>query len=213
MRIFLLVGVVLLSGCSFLGISDRAMGYLEAEERAPTRTADGKPLPVSDRYVIPPLAITPARPTGFTVPAPQPLTEEDMAAESVASLNEYRSVAMNPRLEKDGAGTLILRLDGSFAAAWADVTDALAASSLKLTDLNRSTGTWYLEMEMPVADADRSWWSRLWGSNKTEVRTYLLKMSRARLGVYLSLLTDDDTLADEALTADVLNEIKVQLDQ
>src|SRR5690606_36956569 len=131
----------------------------------------------------------------------------------VATLNEYRAVAMNPRLEKDGAGTLILRLDGGFAAAWAEVTDALAASDLKMTDLNRSTGTWYLAMELPVAEENRGWWSRLWGSDKTEVRTYLLKMSRARLGVYLSLLTDADSLADETLTAQVLNEIKVQLDQ
>lgn len=212
MRVFLLAGVVCLSGCSLFGISDRAMDYLQAQEQPPTRTADGKPLPVSDRYVIPPLAITPEVPESFTVPAPQPLLDE-MPEETVTSLNEFRAVAMNPRLEKDGAGTLILRLDGGFAAAWAEVTDALAASDLKLTDLNRSTGTWYLEMTSLVAEEDRSWWARLWGSDTTEVRTYLLKMSRARLGVYLSLLTDADTLAEETLTAQVLNEIKVQLDQ
>jgi len=212
MRVLLLAGVMFLSGCSLFGISDRAMDYLQAQEQPQTRTADGKPLPVSDRYVIPPLTVTPERPGSFTVPSPQPLVEDD-AGENVATLNEYRAVAMNPRLEKDGAGTLILRLDGGFAAAWAEVTDALAASDLKMTDLNRSTGTWYLAMELPVAEENRGWWSRLWGSDKTEVRTYLLKMSRARLGVYLSLLTDADSLADETLTAQVLNEIKVQLDQ
>lgn len=212
MRIFLLVGVALLSGCSWFGVRDRAMDYLQAEEGVATRT-DGRQLPLADRYPIPPLAEAPVRPTRFSVPAPQPLTEADINEDTVASLSDYRSEALNPRLEKDGAGTQILRLDGGFAAAWARVTDAVAASSLKLTDLNRSTGTWYLEMEEAVPEAERGWWSRLWGSNKTATRTYLLKMSRARLGVYLSLLTDADTLASEELTAAVLNEIKTQLDK
>lgn len=212
MRILLLVMVVLLSGCSLFGVRDRAMDYLQAEEQPATRTPEGVTLATADRYQIPPLAVTPARPDNFSVPTPQPLNLT-VPEETVASLSDYRNEALNPRLEKDGAGTLILRLDGGFATAWAKVTDAVAASSLQLSDLNRSTGTWYLQTEEAVAEEERGWWSRLWGSNKTATRTYLLKMSRARLGVYLSLLTDTDTLASEELTAAVLNEIKTQLTQ
>jgi len=212
MRILLLLPLVLVSGCSLFGVRDRAMDYLQAEEQPATRSVDGMTLATSDRYPIPELAVTPARPDSFSVPTPQPLNVA-VQEDTVASLSDYRNEALNPRLEKDGAGTLILRLDGGFAAAWAKVTDAVAASSLTLSDLNRSTGTWYLQMEEAVADEDRGWWSRLWGSNKTATRIYLLKMSRARLGVYLSLQTDADTLASEELTAAVLNEIKAQLDK
>ncbi len=213
MRILLLLPLVLVSGCSLFGVRDRAMDYLQAEEQPAIRTPAGMVLATSERYPIPALAVTPQRPDSFTVPTPQPLNIAAVQEDSVASLSDYRNEALNPRLEKDGAGTLILRLDGGFAAAWAKVTDALAASSLKLSDLNRSTGTWYLQVEETVAESERGWWSRLWGSNKTATRTYLLKMSRARLGVYLSLLTDTDTLASEELTASLLNEIKTQLDQ
>lgn len=215
MRILLLVAVITLSGCSLFGdrFRDRAMDYLSSEEQPATQTPEGMQLAFVDRYVVPKLPVEPARPTSFSVPAPQPLNAEEAAADTVASLVDYRKEALNPRLERDGAGTLILRLDGGFAQAWAEVTDAVAASSLKLLDLNRSTGTWYLEMKRAVAEQERGWWSRLWGTNKEVTETYLLKMSRARTGVYLSLLTDADTLADEALTDAVLNEIKTKLGQ
>lgn len=211
--LLLLALLVSLSGCSLFGdrFRDRAQDYLQAQEQAPTRTPDGRPLPLADRYVIPSLPVTPPRPEHFTVPAPQPLAAEDVTADSVASLSEYRSEHLNPRLEKDGAGTLILRMDGGYAAAWAAVTDAITASSLKLTDLNRSTGTWYLAMTRMASADERGWWARLWGSKEAIQDVYLLKMNRARLGVYLSLLTDEDSLADEALTEQVLNEIKAKL--
>ncbi|MCD8521234.1 MAG: outer membrane protein assembly factor BamC [Saccharospirillaceae bacterium] len=216
MRILLLPAVAMLSGCSWMfgdTFRDRAMDYLEAEEQAPTRTEQDIRLLTSDAYAIPVTPVTPVKPSGFETPQPQRFIAEDDDTDSVASLSEYRSEALNPRLEKDGAGTLILRLDGGFAGAWASVTEALSASALKLTDLNRSTGTFYLEMQTRNDAEQLSWWDRFWGKDNSVTETYLLKMNRARQGVYLSLLTDADNLAGEALTADVLNEIKAQLEK
>lgn len=213
MRILTLAVMVLLSGCSLFGdrFRDRSLDYLNADEQPVTQTPEGVALTTVDRYVIPPLSVIPAKPTAFVTPSPEPLLDD--AAETTASLNDFRQELLNPRFELDGAGTQILRLDGGFANAWSKVTDALAASSLKLTDLNRSTGTYYLEMTRDVAREHRSWWSRLWGTGETVTEQYLLKMNRARLGVYLSLLTDNDTLADTALTETVLREVKAQLEK
>ncbi|WP_430462024.1 outer membrane protein assembly factor BamC [Thalassolituus sp. LLYu03] len=201
----------LASACSLLP-DDQAMAYLQADEQAATQSVDGIQLTTSDAYPIPDLPGNPAKPNEFEVPRPAPFVGEE-EAETVTSLSEFRNGAVNPRLEKDGAGSLILRLDGSYASNWAVVTEALGKTALKLTDLNRSTGTYYLEMKTVTRKEDCGWWASLWGCDEFRTEAYLLKMNRARNGVYLSLLTDADTLAEEALTADVLNEIKAKLEQ
>lgn len=213
MRFLLLATVLLITGCSLFGdrYRDRSLDYLRTTEQAPTLTKEGTPVPSVDRYPIPALAVNAAKPEKFVTPRPEPLTIEE--ADESTSFNEYSSEALNPRIENDGAGTLILRVDGSFAQAWVSTTDAIAKSSLTLTDLNRSTGTWYLEMKKTIKAKDRGWWSRLWGKDKHILETNMLKITRARQGAYLSLLTDADNLADEALTESVLNELKDLLEK
>ncbi len=213
MRFLLLVAVLFISGCSLFGdrYRDRSLDYLRTTEQAPTLTQEGTVIPSVDRYPIPALAVTTNKPDKFITPRPQPLVIEEV--DESTSFNEFSSEALNPRIENDGAGTLILRVDGSFAQAWVSTTDAIAKSSLTLTDLNRSTGTWYLEMKKTIKAKDRGWWSRLWGKDKHIIETKMLKITRARQGAYLSLLTDADNLADEALTETVLNELKDLLEK
>lgn len=213
MRICLTALVLLLSGCSLFGdrFRDRSLDYLTAKEQPLTVQADGTPVASVDRYRIPPVSGAVVTMEKFELPAPLALVIAD--DQESASLNDYRSESLNPRLEHDGSGALILRLDGGFAQAWTAVTDAIAASSLKMTDLNRSTGTWYLDIEAKTLAKDRGWWARLWNKDKVESKTYLLKMNRARLGAYLSLLSDAETLASDELNSKVLNEIKQQLEK
>lgn len=211
-RILLSASAVLLASCSLLP-DDQAMAYLKAQEQPATQPVAGAELKTQDAYPIPQAASVTQLPEEFEVPRPAPFVAEEEDGEAVTSLAEFRSGAANTRLEKDGAGTLILRLDGNYASNWAVVTEALGKSKLKLTDLNRSTGTYYLEMQTRVKPDDCGWWASLWGCDEVRTETYLLKMNRARNGVYLSLLTDTDTLADETLTADVLNEVKAKLEQ
>lgn len=212
MRSFVLLGLsLLMAGCSFFGIYNRANDYIYAEESAPTLLVDGNPLGGMDRYPIPNIGREFVKPEEIKVPAPLPLLEEE--EQESATLSAYRNQGLNPRIELDGAGALVMHLDGNFTAIWASVTDAIASSTLKLTDLNRSTGTWYLEIEESLDAKKRSWWSRLWRKEKIVKTTYLLKLSRTRLGGYLSLLKDAETLAEESLNQRVLDELKVQLDK
>ena len=221
MRILFLLVLASLSGCSWMfgdTFRDRTNDYLKAEEAPSTQLpTDMAPL-VEDRFAIPdaPQSETLAsgeEPKKFKVPKPDPMPDEAAMDDESATLSQYRDDSLNPRLERDGAGSQILRLDSGFANAWSKVADALTETSFKLSDLNRSVGTYYLELPAPVAeDAEKkSWWGRLWGSDEPEFVTYQLKMNRARLGVYLSLLLDTETLADDALTKEVLTEIKTQL--
>ncbi|MDO6682775.1 MULTISPECIES: outer membrane protein assembly factor BamC [unclassified Oceanobacter] len=219
MKYLLVVLVVAVSGCSTIfgdRFRDRADDYLTTTENDEATTPDGQPLARRNALPIPELAVIPDRPNSFELPVPQALIidDNDSSSEQATSLNEYRSLDLNPRIEKDGSGSQILRLDGQFAYAWAAVTEAIAASDLNMTDLNRSVGTYYLEISRPQRDDERGWWARLWGSEPEVIAgTYLLKMNRARHGVYLSLLEDVDKLAGDDYALPVLNTIKQQLEK
>ncbi|ASP39469.1 hypothetical protein CHH28_12645 [Bacterioplanes sanyensis] len=215
MRIAVVISALWLSGCSTLfgdSFRDRSEDYLTTEPVASTTTPEGMtPLVYDDALAIPELPVVPERPDSFTVPRPAPLDVDDNDTDS-ASLAEYRSEALNPRLDQDGAGTQILRLDSGYAQSWASVTEAISASDLKLMDLNRSTGTFFLQITPEVDESKQGFWSPLFGNDEPEAQVFLLKMNRAHSGVYLSLLTDNDNLADEALTQSVLSEVLRQLE-
>ncbi len=215
MRTFLLLPLVFISGCSWIfgdTFHNRALDYRQAEEAAATRLPDGINLSTYDRYPIPDEGKDGDLGEEFRVPVPVALELAEAADEQATTLSEYRSFALNPRLDRDGAGTEILSLDSSFAVSWARVADALTASSLKVSDLNRSLSVYYLDLPNPEAENDeRSWWGKLWGKRIEPEVTYELRMVRSGNGVYLTLLQDADTLADAGLTRTVLKEIYDQL--
>lgn len=215
--VFLLLAVNL-TGCSAIfgdTFSDRAQGYLDSETQDRMQPVAGQAeLPIQDTYVIPDVTLSSASAIqldedgDFVVPSPQPLVIT--AEEDSASLAELQGVSLNPRLERDGAGTQVLRLNGHFAFAWTSVEEALVASDYALTDLNRSTGTYYITIFDPTAERpEKSFWQWLTNSNEIGAEVdYLLRMNRSRLGVYLSLQKDLEMLADDALAVSFLTDLQ-----
>ncbi len=217
MRSFIVgVLVLFLSGCSVFGdrFSNRANQYPEANEGQPLLNAEGFPALIErDGYPIPSLPVAVAVVERQAVPRPAPFVGH-ADTDSVASLNEFRNQTLNARMGVDGAGTQVLYLDVPFAYAWAQVTDAIVASELELTDLNRSVGTYYLAVMSGDVEDDRSWWGRLWRkAPEPSIQIMHLKMHTVRSGVYLSLLTDADNLADERTTEAVLQSVQRQFDR
>ena len=218
-RTVLLLLAVNLGGCSAIfgdTFHDRAQGYLNSKSEVRMKPVVGQAeLPIQDAYVIPDMnqstasAIKLDEDGDFIVPKPQTLVvvaeEEDSA-----SLAELQAASLNPRLERDGAGTQVLRLNGHFALAWTSVAEGLAASDYTLTDLNRSTGTYYITIFDPTAKRpEKSFWQWLTGNDQLGSDVdYLLKMNRSRLGVYLSLQKDVETLADDALAVSFLTDLQ-----
>jgi outer membrane protein assembly factor BamC len=216
--VFLLL-VVNLSGCSAIfgdTFSDRAQGYLTSETKESMKPVPGQAeLPIQATYIIP--AMSPSSASSiqldedgdFVVPKPQTLLilaeEQDSA-----SLAELQDAILNPRLERDGAGTQVLRLNGHFALAWTSVAEALVESDYTLTDLNRSTGTYYITIFDPRAELpEKSFWQWLTNSDELGVEVdYLLKMNRSRQGVYLSLQKDLETLAEDTLAVSFLTDLQ-----
>jgi outer membrane protein assembly factor BamC len=216
--VFLLL-VVGLTGCSTIfgdTFHDRAQGYLNTETHDRMQPLAGQAeLPIQDAYVIPPVTLSSASAIeldedgDFIVPSPESLVAMEEEQES-ALLSEMKTDALNPRLERDGAGTQVLRLNGRYGVAWTSVAEALANSDYTLTDLNRSTGTYYITIFDPTAEQpEKSFWQWLTNSNELGVEVdYLLKMNRSRLGVYLSLQKDLETLADDELAVSFFTDLQ-----
>ena len=226
--VFLLL-LVSLNGCSAIfgdTFSDKAKGYHDAEMSPKMQQIEGQPaLPIRDMLVIPTLSDAQVKfaesntvnskeetQPEFKTPAPQQLVVIDQEGD-VASLAESQNQDLNPRLERDGAGTQILRLDGRYAVAWTAIAEALTKTDYNLLDLNRSTGTYYVTIFDPTAkNEEKSFWAWLTGAEEFGMNVdYLLKLNRSRLGVYLSLQSDIETLAADDLTVQVLSDIEKNL--
>jgi outer membrane protein assembly factor BamC len=209
-RTVLLLLLINLAGCSAIfgdTFHDRAQGYLTADTQDRMQPSSGQSdVPIQDAYVIPQISANTASAIqldedgDFIVPKPNELVAVDDEQDS-ASLIDLQNTSLNPSLERDGAGTQILRLDGRFAVAWTAVAGAISQSNYTLTDLNRSTGTFFITIFDPEAEQpEKSFWQWLTNSNELGIEVdYLLKMNRSRLGVYLSLQKDLETLADDEL--------------
>lgn len=222
--VFLLL-LASLSGCSAIfgdTFSDKAKGYHDAKLSAKMQQIEGEPaLPIQDILVIPELsdaqikiaesAAVDPKPE-FKTPAPQQLVVIDQDGD-IASLAESQNQDLNPRLERDGAGTQILRIDGRFGVAWTAIAEALTKTDYKLLDLNRSTGTYYVTIFDPSAkNEEKSFWAWITGAEEFGMDVdYLLKLNRSRLGVYLSLQSDIETLAADDLSVQVLSDIEKNL--
>lgn len=223
-RAALILSLITLGGCSAIfgdTFHDRAQDYLKAEEQPRMKTSVEQPeIPIQDAYVIPEVAKTEDSAIvldedgDFVVPQPVMLAIDD-EEKDVALLSQMQKVDLNPRLERDGAGTQVLRLEGQFGFAWTAVSEALTESEYTLTDLNRSTGTYYITIFDPEAEQpEKSLWQWLTSSNEKGVEVpYLVKMNRSRLGVYLSLQEDLETLADDDLAQRFLADLKKMLTQ
>lgn len=215
MRLLPILLLMLVSGCSSIfgdRFRDRADDYIKAREMDPIVDASGNTLSGQDHYPVPEL-VGVAAPDTFEVPRPTALGPADTAEDDESlTLTEYQSKALNARLERDGSGSQVLRMDTGFAYSWAVISEALAKTDLKVTDVNRSVGTWYLQLLTPQTRDDLGWWSRLWGDEPGMIeKPYRLKLNRGRSGTYLSLLEDDDRLASDEQTSKVLSAIEKHL--
>lgn len=202
-----------LSGCSWL-FHDNAEDYVLARETPPIQVpADLQNKPLQQILVIPDVPGAAAENVSsgkFVVPRPEPLDIQD-EDENTASLADLKNKSLSPQISKDGNGTPILRLGADFPEAWAALGDALNKADIKVNDLNRSIGTYYIEYQAQSSNKEPGFWARLWGSDAEKITDYELKVNRARSGVYVALHVDSDTLAEESISQALLQTLANKL--
>jgi len=198
-----------MSGCSWL-FHDRDNDYMQSEIQPVIKVpTDLARVQLKPQLVIPKLAKQVALAEEFELPRPTPLVIEDN--EETASLAQDQSTTLEASLVKDGNGTPILRLNVGFARAWASLGESLKKAEIDITDLNRSIGTYYIELIDEAAQPEQGFWAGLFSSEPEAVKIPLqVKINRARSGVYVAVHLDQDNLAEDAQTQSLLATIKEQ---
>ena len=188
-------GLVLLSGCSLF--PDRSLDYLQAQSIQPLPT-DNQTRSIKPLYQIPAVT-TPAeqaaqivqgkgRKQEFVAPSPKPLvvTESEQTVSKTQIIVEQK-----PSLAFDGNQHPVLMITGEQLKLWEQLGQAINAAKVKITDRNQSSGLYFIELSQT--------------NNKKEA--YLLKLTSTAAKTVVSLQKDEDTLADSALSQQILTEL------
>ncbi|GAA6135272.1 hypothetical protein NBRC116188_20620 [Oceaniserpentilla sp. 4NH20-0058] len=209
----LLVLAAAMSGCSWL-VYDRDNDYLKSEiqpvivipeEVAAVSLTQQLPIPAAGKQQKP-------LPEEFQVPRPAALVIEDEPKEDATSLAQLSQVKLESTLLKDGNGTPILRLNVEFARAWSELGEALKKADFNITDLNRSIGTYYIEISQPGKTEEVGFWAGLFGAEPEAVIQQLqVKLNQARSGVYIAIHEDANNLASDEQAQSILVRIQEQL--
>lgn len=212
MRNALMVLMLLpMTGCSWL-FHDRSNDYLQAEQQpvinVPSEVAN---VDLEPQLPIPDIENQKTLPNDFQVPRPTPLELKD-DEESQASLKQVASVEIRTELVEDGNGTPILRLNIEFARAWSELGEAIKQTDMQITDLNRSIGTYYVDVKNPEKTEEPGFWAGLFGADpEILTESFEIKLNRARSGVYIAIHQSQDELADEASARGLLKRIQEKL--
>ncbi len=198
-----------MGGCSWL-VNDHDNDYLQSEVQPNIKV----PKSVASVNLTPQLTIPNVKvavlPEEFSLPRPKALIIPE--EQESTQLTDLQNKELEANLLKDGNGTPILRLNVPFARAWAAVGDSLKGAEIDISDLNRSIGTYYIELEDEGAEVEPGFWSSLFGSKPEVVMLALqVKVNRARSGVYIAVHKDLDNLAEDQQAQDLLTRIKEKL--
>jgi outer membrane protein assembly factor BamC len=202
-----------ITGCSWL-IHDRSNDYLEIEIQpnivVPTDVAL---VTLSPRLAIPDVKAK-ILPEKFVVPRPKALVL-DGNEQSDQPLASENVVELEVELVKDGNGSTILRLNVAYARAWSEIGEALKQTDTTVVDLNRSIGTYYIEVVDTSAEVETvGFWSGLFGAELEIVKKPLeIKVNRARSGVYVAIHIDQENLASDADAKPLLLSLQKKLEE
>lgn len=208
----LIILTSIMTGCSWL-VHDRTNDYLKSEVqpniKVPQEVASVKLTPMLS---IPDIAKKQALPDEFEVPRLAKLIVEQDVEDDIA-LASLNSEALLVELVKDGNGSPILRLSVGFARAWSELGEAIKRLDIKITDLNRSVGTYYIEVLDRSTVVTPGFWASLFGSEPEAIKKPLeLKVNRARSGVYVAVHIDQDNLADDLEARALLLKLQKKLE-
>lgn len=146
------------------------------------------------------------------------LTRSVEQGDSVSLLAERDFDAPSRVSLLDAAGsTPVLQLDTDFNRAWSSVGRALAASDIRVDDLDRSQGIYYVNLAEGVEDPDDQpgFFSRLFGGSKDDIEAraerYQVRLDATGEGVQVTLAEDVATPAPADVARRVLNMLKDNL--
>lgn len=219
------------SGCGWLWgeegyFRDRSSDYLTAREAAPMRLPpDVLVRPIEPLLPVPAAVPTPSAEGEFELPRPRPLRGGELARGDQpggsVSLLADRSYDAPERvmLGRDGSGNPLLTLASDFDRAWSAVGRALQDADVRIDDMNRSLGVYYINLaegaEKP--DEEPGFFARLLGGGKdaeeieASAERYQVRLTSVAGSVQVSVEKDIDTVAPADVARRLLELIQEKL--
>jgi outer membrane protein assembly factor BamC len=122
-------------------------------------------------------------------------------------------------LTADGSGNPMLTLDTDFDRAWSSIGRALQAADIKVDDLNRSLGVYYVNLAEGADRPDEKpgFFSRLFSSKPDQeeidarAERYQVRLTRAGEQILVTLDRNIDTVAPAEVARRVLERLKENL--
>ncbi|CAD5108474.1 outer membrane protein assembly factor BamC [Zestomonas carbonaria] len=122
-------------------------------------------------------------------------------------------------LSEDGSGNPVLTLDTDFDRAWSSVGRSLDTGNVRIDDLNRSLGLYYINLaEGAKKDEEKpGFWSRLWGSSPSDeeienrAERYQVRLTTVAGSVQVTVEKDLNTVAPADVARRVLSIIQEHL--
>lgn len=201
-RVALPVLCLVLAGCGQHGVfRDRGYDYLRAEVGKPLVYPEGlTPIPAQELYPIPGVeqrrVAEPGKkkPGREVPPPPQIIALEEET--TTADAQQTRAVVPEAKilLTRDGNDYPVLMLDLDFDWAWQAVGDALPTlSSVKVGDLDRELGVYYLVVDGRKNSADEPW---------------QLKLNYTANGIQVALQVDENAMAPADLSGPLMEKLR-----
>lgn len=134
---------------------------------------------------------------------------------SITSLMAAQS-GSRATLARDGAGNPVLTLQSEFNQAWAAVGQALSQADIRIADLNRSAGVYYIDLAQAASRQEEpGFLGRLFGRDEP-IDDDLAQRTEVRLtsvGGNVQVTVDEsiNTAADPRVASDVLERIQANL--
>lgn len=206
----------------------------DSEVRARVRIEPGVQRNTSEIFVL-----TTTRPTGSTAdtgwpsrsdsPSLEAALVDEMLASLARSAEQGGSVSLlaardfdapnRVTLSEDGNGNPMLSLGADFDRSWSSVGRALEAGDVRVDDINRSLGVYYINLAEGAEKKDEKpgFFSSLWGSAPSEdeiearAERYQVRLTRVGDSVQVTVEKDINTVAPADVARRVLTLIQENL--
>lgn len=119
-------------------------------------------------------------------------------------------------LDRDGAGNAVLNIQADFNRTWAAVGDALGRADVLVTDLDRSSGVYYVDLEQTASSQEKKpgFFGRLFGREGNEEaaeRPLQVRLTEVSNGVQVTVQRGIETAADATQARALLARIRENL--
>jgi len=135
----------------------------------------------------------------------------DVSSQTVSMVGRELVGATKAELGNDSQGQPILKLNLDFDRAWASIGQALQNAEVEVTDLDRSTGVYFIDLpeKALTGEENSGFFKRLLGGRGGDVLAMQIRVTELPSGGYqVQALDADAGPAEPELARDVLNLIR-----